>query len=619
MPTVTLAARALFLFGGALAVACGPPSDARDAASLDRKVIDNDALEIDESWMAAWPVPDFGDRPFVIVRGESLPEILMSETRDSFTVRDGRFSRTLLSRAPTRPQDAEPTDEAPPDLHSYERIDAARVGTSFANASKLDDDDQLRAIVFAVILKRRGERAAVHDVLGGLAKNPNELRAVVMTFASDAAIIDVLRAWHRGASLVDVDRMLARIAAAEETLGAKGGGHTTKHLMNVFRLRGPPLDNRTWQTPVDLLVHQRIDALASEVCTAPEGLEFAWREPDAVERLVALGATAMDALEVATSDKRLSRCVSGLGSRTKSGLEGICSIDPEACSVRVGLRFPTLTTVGALAQRAKDGILRGRSGSAYDPSDVECDRNAGEAKELVALVQAALDRDDLASAIAITRRARGRARPKMVKAIAEKRAQHAARVLDDLVELGLAFLVDEAEGAPVFAARFAAVDALRDARDARWARLGGVAVDAAFRASSPIRMTDRCDAAFVRQLFAKVVGSRAKEALEPIVAGFPSYPTHVRVEVVREVLDHKRPLSSEATAIASAALSDTKTVHGLEIFASGWGCRNPSPSDVAATLLGRRVAVDYRCVFTAEEKARLVDAIRAKRGAPGGW
>ena len=411
----------------------------------------------------------------------------------------------------------------------------------------------------------------------------------------DAVIAaESLKRFSADGSHEELARSLSGIAA-----NPTSAGRTAKAILGM--LRAPPAFDPKPTVPlgaiVDALLKRQIDALVYERCVPRDD-----GAPNAiVASLIGFGYTALDALETAKSDRRLSRCV-GVSSD-----DSICSIDPSACPTGPGPALPSVRTVGSLAAFALQAIVP--SGEALDRSDLECNDRGGGDQTIDGLVEHALREREHAQAVALTRRSLGRMRLRLVTMIATTRSPS---------DETKAFLVEEATNGPVLAARMRAAHALRDARDIRWPPLAAKTIDAALRGDDVIRERERCDRSMVESELRTMLEKFPKEMLTAMSSGFASYAVRRKVDAIDAVLSTPTPLTAEGAALAAKALRDTRGIRRT------WRtndrvCEDPSPSDMAALHLAPRLGIPYACTMTAEEKARAVEAILAKRGKVVGW
>lgn len=279
-----------------------------------------------------------------------------------------------------------------------------------------------------------------------------------------------------------------------------------------------------------MVMKSATEGLYDERCVTTENGTY-----PSVRTMISFGYTALDTLEMAKTDRRLSRCV-GVPSD-----DSICSIDPSACPSGPGPALPSVRTVGSLAASALRTLVP--SGPPVDRSDLECVEGAGSERTLDGLVQQAVKTDVQARAVALVRFTLGNMRLRLVSMIAEMRPAAGTELR--------AFLVDEATNGPVLAARMRAAFALRDDKDIRWPPLAAKTIDLALRGDDVIRERERCDRHKVEGELPKMLEKFPKDMLTAMSAGFASYRVPAKVRAIDMVLSTPTPLTAEGAALAA--------------------------------------------------------------------
>jgi hypothetical protein len=462
-------------------------------------------------------------------------------------------------------------DGAPPP--SVESVTDGRALSLAFDSPLLNPRDFVRCLVIADALRSHGHEKEAATLMArafpqGAAEMPR-LRGAVAEAVYDRAV----RAYAAGGSEEDLIAALTTSAS----LGSEGSGrgwYLAREALAAARSNDTYV--KTDGSPLDALVRKRIADLHHATCEML--VDDQWPGNDPIGRVRALGFTAIDELYDAQRDVHLTRCLNE------------------------GEFAPSLATVGSLARTTIARIVHG--GETFDRSDVECGHE-GYDKEAIALVDDALSKHDVPQAIAITKSALGWLRVSMVEKLGNVGGA-------DVV----AFLQREAVDGPVVLARVEAartltastrawvapmIDALKDAlarEDSPHARCDGTkVVSDGLRELLRANAKDTLNALQTRQTTQGAFGPRGLIRLAPILAMFT--PTSAADAKARD-------------ALLVSMLDDIRAAKGTSMTYQGSTCTDPTPSDLAALTLGKRLGVGYSCELDLDQRRARVEQIRSK-------
>lgn len=549
-------------------VACGgaPSRDVKTAQDATGALVSEDAWTTELGASAAL------DKPLVRVVGASGEdvEVLSREDADTFWTTDG-VTETAHAK--------KPAGEDAPAPDRYEPASADAIGGADARSLPALDEARLVAstLFFARVMHARHDPANERRLLASVARTQEALGARAREAIAAVLYGRALDGYAAGSAREVFEKELGGAMAFAGTKGADAASDVATKL----HAPAPAFDATD---PVSQVASARVAALLEYRCTGWEGFgDDQWPSGDAVGRLRQLGYNALGALLVAKRDVRPTRCI--------------------APPIATGL--PSLATVGELAARAIEKVARGR---AVDESDVECGKE-GDATEIATLAEEALAKHDVARAIAIAKASHGRVRGKLVERIANAGGAAAAP-----------FLSLEAKSGPVLTARLEAARALGPRGDVSWASALAPEIDRAIASYASPVATRRCDQFTVTGGLRTLVTFAPSVAIALVTKGWASYDGHGRVLVATELASAvlKQPGDAKARdAVLKLALADARPVDGLSyVPRDAAPCRNASPSDVAASMLSKRLLLPYSCAASTADKAAAASAMTAKLGAP---
>ncbi len=463
--------------------------------------------------------------------------------------------------------------DAPPPPRQESIKDLQLVARVLSEATPATPQEIVRTLVVVRELQSRGEMELADEVLRKVAADPTSLRSRAREAISTVSFTRALQAYARGGKESELVDDLTHVAEFGDTNGAHAADDALKAARSI------DVDRTHDGSPLDALVFKRIRDLHGATCKASEGdLDGAqWPGNDPVGRVRSLGYTAIPALYDAQRDAHLSRCL----------------VEGEPVS---------LLTVGTIARETVQRITHG--GETFDATDIECGHE-GYDKEATDLVDAALAKHDVPTAISITTSALGSLRVSMVVKLSNVGGS-------DVV----AFLAKEAALGPVVLARVEAartlsastrawvapmIEAMKDAlarEDSPHARCDGFkVVNDGMRALLRVSAKDTLNALQTRQTTQGPFGPRALIDLVPILAMFT--PVSAADAKSRD-------------ALLLSMLDDIRASTGTSMTYQGSTCKDATPSDLAALTLGKRLGVGYSCTADADAKRAYVEQIRSK-------
>lgn len=560
----------------AVAACAGAPAKAPDKSTVAPA-----PLTFDRSMLDGFYLPKPGN-PFVLVDGEL--GILLSTNRrgegHSGVLYDARGpveSTTVLFVEDLDKKIVSTTwagGDAPPPAKQEAISDEEVQKRLLAQDPPSTSQEIVRTLVVARELEAHSHAQLAEALLRTIAPDQESLRRSVREAVSSMLTTRAVRLYASGGRETELVDNLTVAAGFGDTNGARAASDA---LVAARSIDAQPKQDGS---PLDALVRKRIHELHQATCN-PWAVDDQWPGNDPVGRIRSLGYTAIPALYDAQADAHLSRCL----------LDG----DPAS-----------LLTVGKLARDTVQRITRG--GETFDASDVECGHE-GYDKEAVDLIDAALAKHDVPQAIAITKSALGKLRVTMIEKLGNVGGA-------DVV----AFLRQEAVTGPVVLARVEAartltaasrawvapmIDAVQQAlvhEDAPHPRCDGDRVIRdGFRELLRVSPRDTLAALEARQKTQGPFGVHALIALAPILATFtPTSATEAR----------------SRDALLGSMLDDVRPSKGMSMTYQGMTCTDPTPSDLAAITLGKRLGVSYACTADADAKHASVQQIQSKMSKP---
>ncbi len=553
--------RAIALILAAFACSCAGASARPNLADKSPLVLQAHALD--------WLGPPTGVRPFVVVHGDL--GVLLEDDPASFRVffiANGVRTETLSKLSAGADAPAPPHFSILPDAEVEKRWRAQEAPTS--------SQDIVGTLLVAQQLQARGQNASSDALLRMIAPDTATLTARSHEAIANVLMSDAFRAYARGAAESDLIKALTTAASYRDTkISVLADGALT-----AARSVDPAPKSVHDTSALDVLLRKRVADLHQQTCSA-WSMDDQWPGNDPIGRIRSLGYTAIAALYEAQSDAHLSRCL----------VEG----DPAS-----------LVTVGTLARETVQRITHG--GETFDQSDVECGHE-GFDKEATDLVDAALSAHDVAQAIAITRGALGWLRVKMVERLGNAGG---ADVLQ--------FLREEARTSPVVLARVEAARTIAGKGDA-WVPGMITAVEDALESEDASH--HRCDEWHVvtgglRELLVVAPHDTLRAFLERQRTKGPFGP-HALVQLAAALTVYMPASASDAKARDALLMSMLDDLHpsvGTSMTFQGQTCADPTPSDLAAIALGKRLGVGYSCAGAPDAKRAAVDQIVAKMRKP---
>ena len=549
-------------------------------------------------------MPRHAGRPLVAVTvggdEHAAPAVLIVDRSNLFVVFDGlevvTFAKSTLGEK--QGEGAGPPQPPPPGSRFAEHrpIAPRNVPALLAEARQHPNHRALRRAVFAVVSDAAGDEATARALAASVPRGGMTAERTVRELVPWHLASEAVRRYAAGGDELSLRRGLARARRLEGTVASAAATEM------LAALDLPPPEAPTPATGLDAMIAARLDRLRTAACGRPEVDGAADRQ--AVASLRALGESAREAIEHASRDGRLSRCVAGPvpGSAFEDQTE-ICAIDPDAC--RLGPPEPLrLATVADLARRAL--VLPKGERAPRDASDSEC-RGVGD-DEVSALIDRAGERKDLAAARASAAHARGWVRARLVAAIGSIVGEAEVN----------AFLAREAAEGPVLAARIEAGAALGRRGLHGWVPAVAPAVLAALRAEDDSAETARrCDhPSVVTDGLAALAQGGGVDGLAALDAGFAGLGPAGRLRVLVQL--SLLPAGEAAVRdgrdrIFRAALDDTRTIELPPALPMRsrlvYGCTRFSPSDLAATFFASRTKLRYSCADSPADKATAIRAI----------
>jgi hypothetical protein len=498
---------------------------------------------------------------------DSTPAVLLEESATEFTIFDGA-SREKLAKV-GRGGDAGAAPRVEP-------ASAAQVVKLLTAARATETDDVLRALYFGRVMAQRGEDGACEALLRTIDDDAASIGAAAARAKGARLASDAVTAYANGEERAHVAGRL-QLAA---TMQGPGAAYATALLPTLMALEEPAATAS--EDALGELIRTRVRALGEQTCPATHG-DPQRPGSDPAGRVRALGFTALPELARTFRDGRPSRCLAA---------------DPAGAARDAPT--PRLETIGAIARAVSAAISGNRPHDAYD---VECS-NDGADPQAVALVDAAIARADVPGAITITRGAQGRLRVAMVERLANAAGAAAKE-----------FVKAEAESGPVLLARVEAARVQGARGDVTWAESLAPFVASAI-AQDDATEPGRCGAGELsRQGLSLLLRFAPGAALDVTASAFDGLGPRARVHVASELgaLVAKTAANAKARdAILLRALQDARPAAGTTVVVFGAPCVDPTPAEVAASALGRRVGAPFSCALAPAARASAIAAISAK-------